>query len=91
MPLSEESVSACMQVSPPILSAAIFSVLSAFGVEWLSKRSDMREDSAIAKRQKAYPPSAVPYYLNLSLINIKLYEPCYFPLSSPSAANLKQI
>ena len=32
----------------PIFSAAIFSVLSAFGVEWLSKRSDMREDSAIA-------------------------------------------
>ena len=32
----------------PLLSAAIFSVLSAFGVEWLSKRSDMREDSAIA-------------------------------------------
>lgn len=32
----------------PILSAAIFSVLSAFGVEWLSKRRDMREDSAIA-------------------------------------------
>lgn len=32
----------------PILSAAIFSVLSAFGVEWLSKRNDMREDSAIA-------------------------------------------
>ena len=32
----------------PILSAAIFSVLSAFGVEWLSKRKDMREDSAIA-------------------------------------------
>ena len=32
----------------PILTAAIFSVLSAFGVEWLSKRSDMREDSAIA-------------------------------------------
>ena len=30
------------------LSAAVFSVLSAFGVEWLSKRSDMREDSAIA-------------------------------------------
>lgn len=26
----------------------MFSVLSAFGVEWLSKRSDMREDSAIA-------------------------------------------
>lgn len=33
---------------PPILSAAVFSVLSAFGVEWLSKRKDMREDSAIA-------------------------------------------
>ena len=32
----------------PILAAAIFSVLSAFGVEWLSKRKDMREDSAIA-------------------------------------------
>lgn len=32
----------------PILSAAVFSVLSAFGVEWLSKRRDMREDSAIA-------------------------------------------
>lgn len=32
----------------PILSAAVFSVFSAFGVEWLSKRSDMREDSAIA-------------------------------------------
>ena len=31
----------------PILGAAIFSVLSAFGVEWLSKRKDMREDSAI--------------------------------------------
>lgn len=33
---------------PPLLSAAVFSVLSAFGVEWLSKRKDMREDSAIA-------------------------------------------
>lgn len=32
----------------PILGATIFSVLSAFGVEWLSKRKDMREDSAIA-------------------------------------------
>ncbi len=32
----------------PIVTAAVFSVLSAFGVEWLSKRSDMREDSAIA-------------------------------------------
>ncbi len=33
---------------PPLFSAAVFSVLSAFGVEWLSKRKDMREDSAIA-------------------------------------------
>ncbi|WP_321478518.1 metal ABC transporter permease [uncultured Bacteroides sp.] len=32
----------------PILSAAIFSILSAFGIEWLSKRKDVREDSAIA-------------------------------------------
>ncbi|WP_455667148.1 metal ABC transporter permease [Phocaeicola sp.] len=32
----------------PLLSAAVFSVFSAFGVEWLSKRKDMREDSAIA-------------------------------------------
>lgn len=32
----------------PLLTAAIFSILSACGVEWLSKRSDMREDSAIA-------------------------------------------
>lgn len=32
----------------PILSAAVFAVLSAFGIEWLSKRSDVREDSAIA-------------------------------------------
>lgn len=32
----------------PIGAAAVFAVLSAFGVEWLSKRSDMREDSAIA-------------------------------------------
>lgn len=33
---------------PPILGAAIFAVLSAFGVTWLSKRREMREDSAIA-------------------------------------------
>ena len=32
----------------PLLAAAVFSTLSAFGVEWLSKRSDMREDSTIA-------------------------------------------
>lgn len=32
----------------PIVSAMVFSVLSAFGVQWLSSRNDMREDSAIA-------------------------------------------
>ncbi|MDR0799699.1 MAG: metal ABC transporter permease [Dysgonamonadaceae bacterium] len=32
----------------PILSALVFSVASAFGVEWLSKKQGVREDSAIA-------------------------------------------
>jgi zinc transport system permease protein len=32
----------------PILSALVFAVASAFGVEWLSKRQGVREDSAIA-------------------------------------------
>lgn len=32
----------------PLLGAALFSIVSAFGVEWLGKRKDMREDSAIA-------------------------------------------
>lgn len=32
----------------PILTAAVFAVLSAFGVQWFSRRRDMREDSAIA-------------------------------------------
>jgi zinc transport system permease protein len=32
----------------PILGAAIFSLLSAFGIEYLSKRKEVREDSAIA-------------------------------------------
>jgi len=32
----------------PILSALLFSVASALGVEWLSKKQDVREDSAIA-------------------------------------------
>lgn len=32
----------------PILSAMVFSVLSAFGIQWLSSRQDVREDSAIA-------------------------------------------
>lgn len=31
----------------PILSALIFSILSAFGIEWLTSRQDVREDSAI--------------------------------------------
>ena len=32
----------------PILSALIFSILSAFGVEWVSRKQGVREDSAIA-------------------------------------------
>jgi len=32
----------------PILSALLFSVASAFGIEWLTKKQDVREDSAIA-------------------------------------------
>jgi zinc transport system permease protein len=32
----------------PIFSALIFSIASAFGVEWLSKKQEVREDSAIA-------------------------------------------
>lgn len=32
----------------PILSAMVFSILSAFGVQWMSRRGDVREDSAIA-------------------------------------------
>lgn len=32
----------------PILSAMVFSILSAFGIEWLSSRQDVRGDSAIA-------------------------------------------
>lgn len=32
----------------PILSAMVFAILSAFGVEWMSRRGDVREDSAIA-------------------------------------------
>ncbi|MDH8702099.1 zinc transport system permease protein [Dysgonomonadaceae bacterium PH5-43] len=32
----------------PIVSALVFSVSSAFGVEWLSKKQGVREDSAIA-------------------------------------------
>lgn len=33
---------------PPILSAMVFSVLSAFGIQWLSNKQGIREDSAIA-------------------------------------------
>lgn len=32
----------------PIVSAMLFAVMSAFGIEWMSGRSDVREDSAIA-------------------------------------------
>ena len=32
----------------PILSAMVFSVLSAFGIQWLSQKQGVREDSAIA-------------------------------------------
>lgn len=32
----------------PIVSAMMFSVLSAFGIQWLSRRGNVREDSAIA-------------------------------------------
>lgn len=32
----------------PVLSAMVFAVLSAFGIQWMSGRSDVREDSAIA-------------------------------------------
>ncbi|MDR1810773.1 MAG: metal ABC transporter permease [Prevotella sp.] len=32
----------------PVLSAAVFSVLSAFGIEWLNKKQGVRQDSAIA-------------------------------------------
>ncbi len=32
----------------PIFSAMIFAILSAFGVQWMAKRKDVRKDSAIA-------------------------------------------
>lgn len=32
----------------PVLTASLFAILSAFGVQWLSRREDVREDSAIA-------------------------------------------
>jgi len=32
----------------PVISAMVFAVLSACGVQWLSQRGDVREDSAIA-------------------------------------------
>ncbi len=32
----------------PILSALVFSILSAFGIQWLSQKQGVREDSAIA-------------------------------------------
>jgi len=33
---------------PPILSAMVFSIFSAFGIQWLSRKQGVREDSAIA-------------------------------------------
>ena len=33
---------------PPILSAMAFSIFSAFGIQWLSRKQGVREDSAIA-------------------------------------------
>lgn len=32
----------------PILSAMVFAILSAFGVQWISRKKDVRKDSAIA-------------------------------------------
>lgn len=32
----------------PVFSAMVFAVLSAFGIQWMSNRGDVREDSAIA-------------------------------------------
>lgn len=32
----------------PVVSAMVFSVLSAFGIQWMSRRGNVREDSAIA-------------------------------------------
>lgn len=32
----------------PIISAMIFSILSAFGIQWMTRRGNVREDSAIA-------------------------------------------
>ena len=32
----------------PIMAASLFSIFSGLGIEWLSKRTDIREDSAIA-------------------------------------------
>lgn len=33
---------------PPLLGAAVFAVLSGFGIKWLSSKRTVREDSAIA-------------------------------------------
>lgn len=33
---------------PPILSAGLFAILTAFGVEWMTRKKNTREDSAIA-------------------------------------------
>ncbi len=40
-------IGVCLGINP-ILSAMAFSVLSAFGIQWMSGRGEVREDSAIA-------------------------------------------
>lgn len=80
----------------PLLSAAIFSVLSAFGVEWLSKRKDMREDSAIAvfwtfgmavgiisvSLHRVSPPTFRLFFLVISLPSRRQISGCWLPFRS---------
>lgn len=80
----------------PLLSAAVFSVLSAFGVEWLSKRKDMREDSAIAvfwtfgmavgiisvSLHRVSPPTFRLFFLVISLPSRRQISGCWLPFRS---------
>lgn len=80
----------------PLLSAAVFSVLSAFGVEWLSKRKDMREDSAIAvfwtfgmavgiisvSLHRVSPPTFLLFFLVISLPSRRQISGCWLPFRS---------
>lgn len=80
----------------PLLSAAVFSVLSAFGVEWLSKRKDMREDSAIAvfwtfgmavgiisvSLHRVSPPTFQLFFLVISLPSRRQISGCWLPFRS---------